>query len=62
MTKKQVAWAKRAEKEQRGRTLDDLAWQTPVGIAVQPVCAAKASRALFRKMISGHHALPLMAE
>ncbi len=62
MTKKQAAWAKRTEKELRGRRLDDLTWQTPEGIAVQPVCAAKQSRALFRKVISGQHELPLMAE
>ncbi len=62
MTKKQAAWAKRAEKELRGRTLNDLTWQTPAGIAVQPVCAARQSRVVFGKIISGHHALPLMAE
>ncbi len=40
MTKKKETWAKRAEKELRGRTLDDLTWQTPEGIAVQPVYTA----------------------
>jgi len=40
MTNKKAAWAKRAEKELRGRTLDDLTWQTPEGIAVQPVYTA----------------------
>ena len=32
-----AAWAQRAEKELRGRPLDDLTWNTPEGIAVQPV-------------------------
>ena len=40
MTKKKEAWAKRAEKELRGRPLDGLTWQTPEGIAVQPVYTA----------------------
>ncbi len=40
MTKKKETWAKRAEKELRGRRLDDLTWQTPEGIAVQPVYTA----------------------
>ncbi len=37
MTQTKQDWAKRAEKELRGRPLDDLTWQTPEGIAVQPV-------------------------
>ncbi len=37
MTNKKEAWAKRAEKELRGRPLDDLTWHTPEGIDVQPV-------------------------
>ncbi len=31
------AWKARAEKELRGRSLDDLTWHTPEGIAVAPV-------------------------
>ena len=34
------AWAARAGKELRGRSLDDLAWKTPEGIAVAPVHTA----------------------
>ena len=41
MTKKKEAWAKRAEKELRGRPIEDLTWQTPEGIAVQPVYTAE---------------------
>ncbi|ALG91131.1 MAG: methylmalonyl-CoA mutase [Confluentimicrobium sp.] len=37
MTEKTKAWAKMAEKELRGRPLDDLTWQTPEGIAVKPL-------------------------
>lgn len=37
MTNKKEAWARRAEKELRGRPLDDLIWHTPEGIAVEPV-------------------------
>ncbi|MBV1868698.1 MAG: methylmalonyl-CoA mutase [Marinosulfonomonas sp.] len=33
-------WAERAEKELRGRSLDGLTWNTPEGIAVQPVYSA----------------------
>ncbi len=62
MTKKKSAWAERAGKELHGHRLGDLAWQRPEGIVAQPVCATKASSALVRKTISGHHALPLMAE
>ena len=36
MTKKQE-WAARAEKELRGRSLDELTWASPEGIAIQPV-------------------------
>ncbi len=32
-----AAWAARAEKELRGRALDELTWETPEGIAVDPV-------------------------
>jgi len=34
-------WAERAEKELRGRSLDELTWDTPEGIAVQPVYSAE---------------------
>ncbi len=37
MTNKKEAWAKRAQKELRGRPLDDLVWHTPEGIDVEPV-------------------------
>ena len=37
MTNKKEAWVKRAEKELRGRPLDDLTWHTPEGIDVEPV-------------------------
>ncbi len=37
MTQKKETWAKRAEKELRGRPLDDLTWHTPEGIDVAPV-------------------------
>ena len=37
MTNKKEAWAKRAQKELRGRPLDDLTWHTPEGIDVEPV-------------------------
>lgn len=46
MTKKKEAWARRAEKELRGRSLDDLTWQTPEGIAVQPVYMAEDTAGL----------------
>ncbi|MCK4712565.1 MAG: methylmalonyl-CoA mutase, partial [Marinosulfonomonas sp.] len=46
MTKKKDAWAKRAEKELRGRSLNDLTWQTPEGIAVQPVYTAEDAAGL----------------
>ena len=46
MTKKQEAWGKRAEKELRGRPLDDLIWQTPEGISVQPVYCAEDAEGL----------------
>ena len=62
MTEKKRAWARRAEKELRGRDPDGLTWQTPEGIAVQPVRTAKDSNVLFRKFISAPNALPLMAE
>ena len=40
MTKKtenKTEWTELANKELRGRPLDDLKWQTPEGIEVQPV-------------------------
>ena len=40
MTKKQD-WAKRAEAELRGRPLDALTWDSPEGIAIQPVYSAE---------------------
>ncbi len=46
MTEKKQAWAKRAEKELRGRKPDDLTWQTPEGIAVQPVYTAEDAEGL----------------
>ncbi len=41
MTEKKLAWARRAEKELRGRKPDELTWQTPEGIDVQPVYTAE---------------------
>ncbi|TDT75018.1 methylmalonyl-CoA mutase [Litoreibacter halocynthiae] len=37
MTDKKEAWEARAEKELRGRPLEDLTWNSPEGIAIQPV-------------------------
>ncbi|WP_281858485.1 methylmalonyl-CoA mutase [Litoreibacter halocynthiae] len=37
MTDKKEAWEARAEKELRGRPLEDLTWDSPEGIAIQPV-------------------------
>jgi len=37
MTDKTKRWAAMAEKELRGRSLDDLTWATPEGIAVKPL-------------------------
>ena len=37
MTEKLDDWKTTAERELRGRPLDDLTWQTPEGIAVKPV-------------------------
>ncbi|MGC9420280.1 MAG: methylmalonyl-CoA mutase family protein, partial [Rhodovulum sp.] len=37
MTDKTASWAEMAEKELRGRSLDDLTWETPEGIAVKPL-------------------------
>ncbi|MBV1902959.1 MAG: methylmalonyl-CoA mutase, partial [Marinosulfonomonas sp.] len=39
-------WAERAEKELRGRSLDELTWNTPEGIAVQPVYNAEDTEGL----------------
>ncbi|PIE15755.1 MAG: methylmalonyl-CoA mutase [Rhodobacterales bacterium] len=41
MTQKKEAWAKLAEKELRGRPLDDLTWHTLEGIDVKPVYTAE---------------------
>ncbi|MCG6901188.1 MAG: methylmalonyl-CoA mutase, partial [Rhodobacter sp.] len=41
-----AAWAARAEKELRGRSPDDLTWQTPEGIAVAPVYTAEDAQRL----------------
>jgi len=46
MTEKKLAWAKRADKELRGRTVDDLTWQTPEGIDVQPVYTSEDAEGL----------------
>ena len=46
MTKKTDAWAKRAEKELRGKPLDQLTWQTPEGIDLQPVYTAEDTEGL----------------
>ncbi|MDJ0825526.1 MAG: methylmalonyl-CoA mutase [Rhodobacter sp.] len=40
------AWTARAETELRGRPLDDLTWETPEGIAVQPVYSANDAAGL----------------
>ena len=37
MSDKIQTWKALAEKELRGRPVDDLVWQTPEGIAVRPV-------------------------
>jgi len=37
MSKKKEEWARLAEKELRGRPLDDLTWHTPEGIDIEPV-------------------------
>ncbi len=39
-------WAERAEKELRGRPLDDLTWDSPEGIPVQPVYTAEDAEGL----------------
>ncbi len=39
-------WRARAEKELRGRPLEDLIWQTPEGIAVKPVYTAEDAEPL----------------
>ena len=40
-TPSKQAWAGLAQKELRGRTVADLTWQTPEGIAVKPVYTAE---------------------
>lgn len=37
MTSKKDAWRDIAEVELRGRSVDDLTWNTPEGIEVQPI-------------------------
>ncbi len=46
MTTQKQTWAARAEKELRGRKLDELTWQTPEGIDVQPVYTAEDAEGL----------------
>ncbi len=41
-----AAWSARAEKELRGRPLDDLTWTTPEGIDVAPVYTAEDAEGL----------------
>ncbi|MBY5973931.1 methylmalonyl-CoA mutase [Ferrimonas balearica] len=41
MTSKKDAWAERAEKELRGRPLEDLTWHTLEGIDIQPLYTAE---------------------
>ncbi len=41
MSKSKIDWQKLAEKELRGRPLDDLTWHTPEGIAVKPLYTAE---------------------
>ena len=40
------AWRARAEKELRGRPLEDLTWNTPEGITVQPVYTSEDAAGL----------------
>ncbi|MEL7415785.1 MAG: methylmalonyl-CoA mutase family protein, partial [Pseudomonadota bacterium] len=37
MTDKMDAWMELAHKELRGKSLDELTWETPEGIAVKPL-------------------------
>lgn len=46
MSKNKEAWVKRAEKELRGKPVDDLTWQTPEGIDLQPVYTAEDAEGL----------------
>ena len=46
MTDKRVDWAKMAEKELRGRPLDDLTWHTREGIDVKPLYTAQDTEGL----------------
>lgn len=62
MTKNNAAWARRPEKELRGKPVDGLARHSDDGIDVQPVCAAPKNTTFFGKFVSARHALPLMAE
>ncbi|KAJ56501.1 methylmalonyl-CoA mutase [Actibacterium mucosum KCTC 23349] len=46
MTDKRIDWAKMAEKELRGRPLDDLTWHTREGIDVKPLYTAEDTEGL----------------
>ncbi|MEP2783766.1 MAG: methylmalonyl-CoA mutase [Pseudoruegeria sp.] len=46
MTDSKKTWETLAEKELRGRPMDDLTWNTPEGIAVQPVYTADDTEGL----------------
>ncbi|MFT6451615.1 MAG: methylmalonyl-CoA mutase [Halocynthiibacter sp.] len=46
MSDDQSQWKTLAEKELRGRSIDDLTWQTPEGIAVKPVYTAQDAQDL----------------
>ena len=41
MPEEKKNWEKLAEKELRGRARDEIVWQTPEGIEVQPVHTAE---------------------
>ncbi|MGC9368282.1 MAG: methylmalonyl-CoA mutase [Paracoccaceae bacterium] len=46
MTDKLKSWAEMAEKELRGRPLEDLTWETPEGIEVKPLYTEKDTQDL----------------
>ncbi len=46
MTSKKADWQELAEKELRGRPLDDLTWDSPEGIPIQPVYTAEDAQEL----------------
>ena len=50
MTKREE-WAKRAEKELRGKTIDDLTWQTLEDIKVKPVYFEEEIRKVFLDLV-----------